>query len=325
MCTAISINEKYNLFGRTLDLELSYGEMLVITPKKFCVDFLHEETAKEHLAIMGVACVQNEAPLYYDALNETGLVMAALNFPRSAVYHKALSGKRNIASFELIPWVLCQCESISQAIELLEETNITADSFSTEFPATPLHWIIADKNNSITAESTKDGLLIYQNPFGELTNEPAFPYHYEHICDFMLLDSKQPENNLCPTVKLSHYSSGMGAIGLPGDFSSSSRFVRAVFAKNHTDISNTENEAVSRFFRIMDTVSVPHGCVKTANGQSVETVYTSCAAIDSLTYYVTASTCRRIKALRLHDALLDSEGLISFPINTTEDVSYFSP
>ena len=325
MCTAISINEKYSIFGRTLDLETSYGEMLVITPKKFRVGFSREETAKTQLALMGIACVQNRTPLYYDAVNEKGLAMAALNFPKSAVYHKALSGKRNVASFELIPWVLCQCENITQATDLLKKTNVTDDSFSSELPSTPMHWIIADKEACITVESVEEGLKIYQNPFGVLTNEPAFPYHAEHVCDFMRLDSKQPQNNLCPTIELPHYSRGMGAIGLPGDFSSSSRFVRATFAKNHTDIPDTETETVSRFFNIMDTVSVPRGCVKTLEEKSVETVYASCAVIDSLTYYVTTSRCRKIKALRLHDALLDSEKLICFPLNANEDISYLSP
>ncbi len=325
MCTAISINGKYNLFGRTLDLETSYGERLVMAPKKFCIDFLHEEKTRDHLALMGIACVQNGTPLYYDAVNESGLSMAALNFPKSAVYHKALSGKRNIASFELIPWVLCQCENISQAIELLKETNVTSDSFSTELSATPMHWLLADKKDSITVESVEEGLKIYQNPFGVLTNEPSFPYHTEHICDFMPLDSRQPRNNLCPTVELSHYSRGMGAIGLPGDFSSSSRFIRAVFAKNHTDPSHSESEAVSRFFSITDTVSVPCGCIKTDYGKSVMTVYTSCVSMDSLTYYFSTHSCRRIRAMRLYDAILDSEELVSFPIESMEDVSYFSP
>lgn len=321
MCTAISSNKgKYHLFGRTLDLECSYGETVVITPRNFKLNFINEKSVTSHLAITGIACIRDNTPLYYDAINEAGLAIAGLNFPGNAVYHRPEKDMYNIASFELIPWMLCQCKTLSSAVELLKKTNIIFESFSPELPATPLHWIIADKDSAVTVESVDSGLEIYENPFGVLTNNPPFQYHTTHISNFMQLDSKPPQNKLCSSVDLTHYSRGMGALGLPGDFSSSSRFVRAVFAENHTSRENNEKQEISRFFHIMDSIAQPCGCVKTDEGKDVLTIYTSCANTDTLIYYFTTYNCRRIKAIDTRNTDLDSDKLVSYPMVDEEDI-----
>jgi choloylglycine hydrolase len=271
---------------------------------------------------MGIACIRQNVPLYYDAINEAGLAVAGLNFPGNAVYHAPKAAIHNVASFELIPWILCQCETLEAAIELLQHTNITRDCFSAEMPATPLHWLIADKSGSVTVETVAEGLKIYENPFGVLTNNPPFPYHQINIANFMHLDSRAAQNNLCPSLDLAPYSRGMGAMGLPGDHSSPSRLVRAVFAKNHTAPASTERDAVSRFFHMMDTVSVPCGCVKTEQGKSVLTVYTSCASTDTFAYYFTPYRNRRIRAVCPNDAQREASDLLLFSMQGSEDMLY---
>lgn len=325
MCTAVSDHGCCHLFGRTLDIECSYGEVATVTPRNFRLDFLHEKSVLTHPAIMGIACIRHDVPLYYDAINETGLAVAGLNFPSNAVYHAPKCGMHNVASFELIPWILSQCETLPKAIKLLQSTNITGDCVSAEMPATPLHWIIADKTGAVTVESVASGLAIYENPFGVLTNNPTFPYHQTNIANFMHLDSRPSQNNLCPKLEITSYSRGMGALGLPGDFSSSSRFVRAVFAKNHTACANTERSAVGRFFHVMDSVCVPSGCVKTDEDKDVRTVYTSCANTDTFTYYFTTYSNRRIRAVHVRDARLDTRELLSFPLQDDEDILYLEP
>lgn len=322
MCTAISDNGYCHLFGRTLDIECSYGEVAVVTPRNFRFDFLHERSVRTHPAITGIACIRHNVPLYYDAINEAGLAVAGLNFPGNAVYHAPKAAMHNVASFELIPWILCQCDTLTAAIELLQSTNITSDCFSAEMPVTPLHWIVADKTGAVTVESVSGGLKIYENPFGVLTNNPPFPYHQISISNFMHLDSCPAKNNLCPSLDLAPYSRGMGAMGMPGDHSSPSRFVRAVFAKNHTAPASTEQDAVSRFFHMMDTVSVPCGCVKTGENKSVLTVYTSCASTGTFTYYFATYHNRRTRAVCVQDQRLDTRELLSFSMHDSEDTLY---
>lgn len=311
MCTAISDG---HLFGRTLDLEYSYNEKIVILPRNYGFT-ISGQNIRYHPAMIGVAHIANGYPLYYDAINEHGLGVAGLNFPGNAVYTEPKPDKHNVPSFELIPWLLSKCDSTDSAEKLLCDTVITNTSFSPDLPPTPLHWIIADKNRAITVEQTKDGLNIFDNTPGVMTNSPVFPYHLLRVADYMSLDSAVRENTLCQKLKLEAYSRGMSAMGLPGDYSSSSRFVRAVFAKFHT---TQAEDWVNRFFHVMDTVSVPKGCVKTDSGKDVYTVYTSCADLESLVYYFKTYDNPTVRGVRLTEALANAGEIISFPMNSDD-------
>ncbi len=319
MCTAVNLN---GFFGRTLDVECSFGERVTLTPRNFRLVFRHAGQMNSHLAVFGMAAVMNGAPLYYDAVNEAGLCMAALKFPGNAVYRYAIDGMHNIASFELITWVLAQCKTLTAARALLSKTNITNDNFSLEMKSTPLHFMVADSREAIVIESTVDGVHIYENPFGVLTNNPPFYYHAVHVCDFMHLTADYPENMLCKEVHLEPYSGGMGAIGLPGDFSSPSRFVRALFARNHIYGMDGVIESVGAFFHVMDTVSVPDGCEKNLEGGRIFSLYTSCIDIAKRTYFFTTYDNRRIRAVSMDSVNIDGDALICREIHGGEDILF---
>lgn len=323
MCTAIFDHNAPYLFGRTLDLERSYGESVTLTPRAFPLRFLHEAPLPVHNALLGCAHVQDGVPLYYDAVNESGLAMAALSFPSSAVYHPPQEGAHNLASFELIPWLLGQCAHLDEARNLLSRVNVTVDSFSHTLPATPLHWLIADATGALTVESVEGGLKIYENPFGVLTNAPDFPFHTCHLSSFLSVDSIPPVNRIAPRLPLPAYSRGMGGMGLTGDLSSPSRFVRALFAKEHTTAEKTLPESVSRFFHVMDFVSQPRGASKTEDGQPIETVYTSCASLMTGEYFFTTYSSRRIRRVVLGNHALDGTALTSYVMD--EEEQFFAP
>ena len=218
--------------------------------------------------------------------------------------------------------MLRKCGNLDEARKILSSVNVTDESFSSEFPATPLHWIIADKSGSVTVESTESGLSIHNNPVGVLTNSPNFDFQMANLANYMRLSPDSPVNHLCQSVPLSLYSRGMGGIGLPGDFSSCSRFVKAVFAKSHTMALSGIGNEVSRFFHIADCVSQPLGCVMTDDGRPVYTVYTSCYDTQNLICHFTTYSNRRIRAVRLPDYSLDGNSLISFSMTGDEDISY---
>lgn len=297
MCTAINETSKIHLFGRTLDLEHSYDENVVITPRRFVFDFLHENKSYEHFAIVGAAHVVDNTPLYYDAMNENGLCAAALRLPELTTYHEVKPDRQNLASFELIPWLLCNFDSAQAAKTALENINITPESFSDSLPSTPLHWLVGDRKTSFVIESVEDGLRIYDNPYGVLTNAPEFPtqcYIFEERGRPML-----------------------------GDLSSSSRFVRAINAKNHTDPNSDEIEAISRFFHIMSTVNQPSGLFQ-ADERKLRTVYTSCMDTERTIYYFTTYNCRKIRGVKLKNAHLDLDTITSFPMKREEWIHYFN-
>ena len=321
MCTAIKINGEKNLFGRTLDVEASYGEKIIIARRGFDFKFTDTYRSASRYALLGVGCVVKNYPFYFDAVNEKGLAMAALSFPGNAFYSERRENRYNVASYDFIPWVLSGCASVSEAKELISAATITDAAFSPDMPPSPLHFIISDKKDSITVEPTREGLRIYENPLGVLTNNPPFDAQLSWASAYMYLASGQPKNNVAPTVNLEHFSRGMGAFGMPGDFSSPSRFVRAVFVKNHIE-TNAACGEVSSFFHVMDSVAVPHGCVLTDEGEKTYTVYTSCIDMDRIIYYFTTYGHRQIRAVDLFEKGIDGDSLLTFDMSSKESVFY---
>ncbi len=320
MCTAITYKTKSTYFGRTLDIEHNYGEEVTVTPRNFEFAFRNAKTVSSHYAIIGMATVKDGYPLYFDAANECGLAMAGLNFPDNAYYFPIIEGMDNIAPFEFIPWMLSQCKNASEAREKLEKINICNTSFSEKLQNSPLHWIIADKESSLTVESVADGLKIYENPVGVLTNNPAFDYQMTHLCDYINLTHTHPENRF-GNIDLVPYSRGMGAIGLPGDLSSASRFVRAAFTKLNSVSGDSENESISQFFHILGAVAQQRGCVKLPSGHYELTEYTSCINLDSGVYYYTAYENSCISAIDMHRCDLDGDSIYTYPLVTAQTIN----
>lgn len=322
MCTAVTYKAECFYFGRTLDNDFSYLEQVTVTPRNFKFEFRNGRVIEQHFAMIGMAYVVGNYPLYYDAVNEKGLCIAGLNFVGNACYFQPADGKENIAQFELIPYILSQCESVTKAKEMLGRINITGEAFSRDLPAAQLHWIIADKEQAITVESTKDGLKIYDNPVGVLTNNPPFPMQTFNLNNYMGLSALPPRNTFAPGFEPDVYSRGMGALGLPGDLSSQSRFVRAAFTKLNSVSGNDEKSSVGQFFHILGSVEQTRGCCILDNGKYEITVYTSCCNADKGIYYYTTYNNRRITAVDMHRTDLDLSGLITYPLVDEEQIKY---
>mgnify|MGYP004554242531 FL=1 len=231
MCTAATYKTKDFYFGRTLDYEYSYKEEVTITPRNYEFKFRNVNNLTSHYAIIGMAFISDDYPLYYDAVNEEGLAIAGLNFVGNAYYNERQLNKENIAQFELIPYLLGSCSSVKEVKKLLEKINITNEAFSEELPLAQLHWIISDKEDCITLESVKEGLKIYDNTVGVLTNNPTFDKQLFNLNNYSALSPKNKENTFNDKLNFDSYSRGLGALGLPGDLSSMSRFVRVAFVK----------------------------------------------------------------------------------------------
>lgn len=320
MCTAATYKTKDFYFGRTLDYEFSYREEVTVTPRSFPFSFRHLKPVTQHYAIIGMAYVVNDYPLYYDAVNEKGLCMAGLNFVGNAHYEKAKPDKENVAQFEFIPFVLSQCASVKEARERILGINLTDTAFSVSLPVAELHWIIADRNEVITVEAVKGGIRVYDNPVGVLTNNPTFPEQMLRLNDYMGLSPKSPENNFSDKLSLHTYSRGMGALGLPGDLSSQSRFVRVTFVRCNSVSGESEPESVSQFFHILGAVEQQKGCCDVGGGEYEITIYTSCCNADKGIYYYTTYNNRQITAVDMHKENLDGSSLVRYPLILEEQI-----
>lgn len=320
MCTAATYKTKDFYFGRTLDYEFSYGEEIVITPRNFPLPFRHLPEIKRHYAIIGMAHVAGNTALYYDAINEKGLGMAGLNFVGNADYKMPAGGVDNVASFEFIPWILSQCGSIQEVRQFLSQMNLVNTAFNNALPASQLHWIIADKDSTITVESVKDGLRVYDNPAGVLTNNPTFPEQMLNLNNYMHLSTKAPENHFSDKLPLYAHSRGMGALGLPGDLSSQSRFVRVAFVKLNSVSADSDAESISQFFHILGAVDQQRGCCEVSDGKFEYTIYTSCCNASKGVYYYTTYDNHQITGVDMHKENLDGNTLICYPLITGEQI-----
>jgi choloylglycine hydrolase len=324
MCTAATYKTQDFYFGRTLDYEFSYGEEVTITPRRYPFAFRHMGRLDSHYALIGMAYVAGGYPLYYDAVNEKGLGMAGLNFVGNAVYGHVAPELDNVAQFEFIPWILGQCASIEEARTLLERVNLTNTPFSPELPLAQLHWIIADKDQAITVEAVKEGLRIYENPVGVLTNNPPFEQQLFQLNNYMHLSPRSPQNLF--SERLPHtYSRGMGALGLPGDLSSPSRFVRVAFTKMNAVSGCSEAESVSQFFHILGSVEQQRGCCEVEDGKFEITIYTSCCNASKGIYYYTTYDNHQITAVDMHREALDGTALARYPLILEEQIRLQNP
>ena len=320
MCTAITYKTKDFFFGRTLDYEYTYGEQIVIMPRRFVLNLRHVGFLNCHYALIGMAHVAKGYPLYYDAVNEKGLAMAGLNFVGNAVYSKTSPGMVNVASFELIPWILGSCATVKEAVTAMEKMNLTDEPFSKDYPPAELHWLLADREEAVTVESTRDGLKLWPNPVGVLTNNPPFDEQLFRLNDYMGLSPRDPENDFSETLSLKAYSRGMGGLGLPGDLSSQSRFVRASFMKMNAISSPEETESVNQFFHILGTVEQIRGCCEVEQGEYEITQYTSCCNASRGIYYYTTYGNHQITAIDLHREELEGNQLICYPLVMREQI-----
>lgn len=323
MCTSLTFQTSDFYFGRNLDLEYNFGEKIVITPRQYPFIFKFAGTLSEHYAIIGTAQITDGCPLYAEAVNEKGLCLAALNFPGNAVYAEAPeSGKTNLAPFELFGFLLGTCATVKEAEEKLKAVCITHTAFKDGYPVAPLHWHIADKDQSLVLECTKDGMHLYENPVGVLTNNPPFPFQLTNLQNYMHLTSNPPENRFAPALKLAPYGQGMGALGLPGDASPASRFVRAAFCKWNTELPSGEEASVTQFFHILDNVAMVAGSVRTQENKFDRTTYSSCINASRGIYYYKTYNNNQISAVSMHKTDLDGCAPVVFEQVNRQQICY---
>lgn len=322
MCTAISFLPKEHYFGRNFDLDISYGEKAVITPRNYPFEMRKLQDLEEHYAMIGMAAIFDDVPLYYDAVNEYGLGMAGLNFEGNAVFLEEDPNKLNVAPFEFIPYVLGQCKTVAEARDLIEKINLVNIPFSDQLPLSPLHWIVTDKEQTLVVEPLASGLKIYDDPIGVLTNNPTFDKQLATLSKYRGLSAKTPENTFAPDVDIPVYSRGMGTFGLPGDLTSSSRFARAAFTKAHALCDPTEMSCVSQCLHILDSVNQTKGCCELSAGHFEYTIYSVCYnTAKGLLYYTTYDN-RQLTALDLHKVDLTGTKPTVYPLLKEQSIKY---
>lgn len=311
MCTAMSFRREKFYFCRNLDYFHSFGEDIVSIPRHYKMQFSNQEIIPTHYAFIGMAKIKNNYPLLFDGCNEKGLCIAGLNFEGNACFNTPLAYKNNLCQYEIMPYILCKCKNTDEAAELLRDINIIDIGFDSDTPPSPLHYFIADKDKSIVFEFTSFGGNIYENPFDILTNNPPYPYHAQNMASYFSLSVEASISEFGYMCHTGGISNGLGAMGMPGDYSSPSRFVRGSFVLKSAKGYDDEKKDVNQGFHILSAVEVPFGCVKEADGY-LRTLYSTVIDTQNLVYYCKKYECNTLFSAKLWKENLEGDGIFKY-------------
>lgn len=313
MCTFFTYKKDDFFVGRNMDIEYSFGERVVISPRKYPWKWKMQKKSLSSYAIIGMANITDKFPLYAEAVNEYGLCMASLNFPKSAKYFESKDNKVNLAPYELIPYILTKFKTVEEARSTVENINIIDIRFRDDMPLAPLHFVLADSKDCIVIEQDEQGLHIYDNDIGVLTNNPSFPAHRVNLENYMNLSPRNPKSCYSDKIVPNSYGQGMGAVGLPGDSSPMSRFVRTVYNK-YVSLNSPSKRAVTEVFKILDQVSMIRGSVITESNLYDITSYSCCIDASKGIYYFKTYDNLKVYAIDMHRENLNSHILLDFPL-----------
>ena len=313
MCTGVRFSDDSGnmYFGRNLDWSEGYGQKVVVTPRGYSYNsaFLGE-MKPQHGAIIGMAIVVENTPLYFDCANEAGLAIAGLNFPGYASYApEAVDGKTNVAAYEFPLWVTMNFDSVDAVEKALKNTAIVAKPINEQFPVSQLHFIIGDAKRSIVVEYTENGMEIFENDVDVLTNQPGYGWHKENLRNYMNLFPQMPKEVRWREAKMTAFGSGSLMRGIPGDYYAPSRFVRVAYLNTHYPVKSGEADNVARLFHTLTGVAMIEGAAEMGDGKSEITVYTGGYSSASKTYYYNTYEDPAIKSVKMGDYDLDAADL----------------
>ena len=338
MCTALSFIGGRRFLARNLDHTDSFSEGIAVLPRGYRHPCEIIPTFDSRYAIVGIASVIDGEPLIFDGMNEHGLAIAGLNLPystrlfrRENIHSAHQTAKPTsqakdsnpkerhlIPSFDFMRRILAAFGTVSELRENISSVSLTDEPPRIGIPSPTLHYLVSDGVSSLTLEHTDDKITVYDNPLGVLTNEPPFPCQLSRLESLLPLSPTNPPPRILSDTRISPLSEGLGAVGLPGDFSSPSRFLRAAYIKEHlpsySDISSTR----VAIFELLDAVSIPDGAVDTGGGRFMRTRYSSIMDQSTLTYLVRTPECKSTHTLTLTDRLACAPKPLFCPLEATE-------
>ena len=151
----------------------------------------------------------------------------------------------------------------------------------------PLHWIVSDKKGGcLVVEPVQSGIKIYDNPVGVMTNSPSFPWHLTNLNQYAHLSNTNNQNSTYHDFLAKGNGAGAGALGLPGDYTSISRFIRAAFMNQYIEKVNTTDESIYLMSQLLSSVTIPKGVKVKKNLEDDYTQFTSVMDVNHLSYTI---------------------------------------
>ncbi|OTY68018.1 choloylglycine hydrolase [Bacillus thuringiensis serovar vazensis] len=326
MCTSLTLETKngQHLFARTMDFTLDMNQEVIIIPRHYQWNNITGEIINTKHATVGMGINHQGRIIMADGVNEAGMTCATLYFPGFATYSQSIDDNTtNLAPFDFVTWSLTQFNSVKELKKSVDSITFLDIPLPDLGLTPPLHWILADKwGDCIVLEPTSEGLKLYDNPLGVMTNSPEFNWHLQNLRQYIGLKSEPFAPTEWSNLPLSAFGQGSGSMGLPGDFTPPSRFVRAAYGKQNIQGIDSEEEGVSALFHILSNCEVPKGGVITEEGALDNTIYTSVMCMESGTYYYHTYDCRQIIAVHLFHENLDTDEIKAYPFQRKQKIFY---
>ena len=318
MCTSFTYEDADGKFflSRTMDFGFELGGRPVVIPRQH--HFNSDVAANGFAGPLGFVGAGRNVGQYLtvDGVNEAGFAAATLYFTESKYSPAPLAGHVNLASHEMIPYLLGNMHSVSELRDRLATLNVVAvkNKFMGDI-VVPLHWIVTDASGDCAVlEAEGEGLQLYDNPVGVMTNSPDFPWHVKNLKNFAQLQPTLAAGTKYGALQADGFGAGTGAVGLPGDYTSVSRFVRMAFLREHAEKVHGQAAAVNTISHLLGSLDIPRGIKISADGSSDYTQYRGYMDMSRHAYFMQPYDDQTITKVALTEDLLNAAEQTEFPL-----------
>lgn len=273
-------------------------------------------------------------PFIFDGLNEQGLAVGTFYFPTSAGYmpYKATDAGKTLAPWELGSWLLENFATVEEVRANIGKVVVTEVIFKAWGFSPPVHYVVHDASGkSIVIEYVDGKLKVYDNPLGIMTNSPTFDWHMTNLRNYVNFSLTNVPPVQLGSIKLEPFGQGSGMLGLPGDFTPPSRFVRAAAFSQSVLPSKTGIDTVLEAFHILNNFDIPKGAArdreKDEHGNIVAdyTLWTSANDLKAKQFYFRTyenSQIRRVDLLKMN---LNSKDIVTLSMQGAEIIKPLTP
>lgn len=310
MCTGIRLiaDDSSVVCARTLEFAKNIESQIMVIPRNLQLTG-SGLVWKSKFAAMGTNASGETGII--DGINEKGLAGGLFYFPEFAQYQEATSSEKFLAPWEILTWILTNCVTIDEVKKELSNIKVTNTVFDAWGIIPPIHAIIHDPfGNSLVIEYIKGNLVLTDNPLGVLTNSPAFDWHIINLRNYINLSAFNISELELKNIKLTPLGQGSGMLGLPGDFTSPSRFIRAVaYSQSVVNIKN-DKDAIKTAFHILNLFDIPYGSVRQKEDSKVHcelTQWTSATDLKNKIYYIHTYDNRNVQIFELNKMNLNAD------------------
>ena len=273
-------------------------------------------------------------PVLFDGLNEKGLAAGTFYFPTSAGYmpYNAADAGKTIAQWEVGSWILENFASVEEVKANIGNIVVPAVVFAAWGFAPEAHYIVHDASGkSIVIEYVGGKLTVHDNPLGVLTNSPTFDWHMNNLRNYVNFSMTNVPPVKLGSITLQPFGQGSGMLGLPGDFTPPSRFVRAVAFSQSVFKPMTGDDAVLEAFHVLNQFDIPKGAAreheKDEHGNILAdyTIWTSAGDLKAKRFYFRTYENSQIRMVDLMKMNLDGKDMVKISMKGGESIKSLKP